>query len=178
MKKFSLLLLDTNVVLVLFRLDLWDSFIGKCDVHLARVVVAESRYWEDGDGQRHPIDPSPYERDGRITVHDIDVSGLAVLTDPFGPDILGKLDDGEAESLAVLCNSKDRFLVSSSDKITYRVLGALNRSDQGISLEEVLQAIGLTKKLTPEFCKPYRERWSQRGFEEGISGLAFTKPKK
>lgn len=176
MKKFSLLLLDTGVVLELFRLALWDDFIALCDVHLARTVVRESKYWEDDLGQRHPIDLSPYERDGLVTVYDIDVSELDALTDPFGPDILVKLDPGEAESLAILCNSKDRFLVSSADKITYRVLGALKRSDQGISLEETLQAIGLTKRLVHKYSKAFREKWSQRGFSEGASGLAFMKP--
>ena len=176
MKRFSLLLLDTGIVIELFQLNIWDGFVAQCDVHLARTVVQESKYWEDDLGQKHPIDLSRYERDGLITVHDIDVSELDVLTSAFGPDILTKLDPGEAESLAILCNSKERFLVSSADGITYRVLGALKCSDQGISLEETLQAIGLTKQLVYKFSKAFREKWSRRGFSEGISGLAFTRP--
>jgi hypothetical protein len=176
LKKFSLLLLDANVVIELFRLDMWDKFISLCDVHLARTVVFESKYWEDDLEHKHPIDLSPYEQDGRIIVHDAGILELSTLTDPFGSTILEKLDPGEAESLALLCASKERFLVSSSDKITYRVLGALRRSDQGISLEETLQAIGLTKRLTPQFGKTFREQWSRRGFTDGVSGLAFVKP--
>lgn len=99
-----------------------------------------------------------------------------MLTEPFGPDILTKLDPGEAESLAILLNSNKRFIVSSADAITYRVLGALKCSDQGISLEETLQAIGLTKHLVYKFSRAFREKWSQRGFSEGVSGLAFIKP--
>jgi hypothetical protein len=176
LKKFSLLLLDTNVVIELFAFDLWDRFIEVCDVHLARTVVNESKFWEDDLEQRYPINLAPYEQDGRITVHDADVSELSALTDQFGPTILEKLDPGESESLAILCNSKEQFLISSSDRIAYRVLGALLRSEQGISLEEIMQSIGLTKKLKPQFGKAFREEWSRRGFDEGISGLAFKKP--
>lgn len=178
LKKFSLLLLDANIVIELFRLKLWDDFINLCDTHLARTVVNESKYWEDDLQNENSIDLSTYERDGHITIHDMDSSALEVLTEQFGPNILEKLDAGEAESLAVLCSSEERFLVSSADSITYRVLGALNRSDQGISLEEILAALGLTKNLPHRFSKAFREKWSRCGFEEGISGLAFTKPNK
>lgn len=56
MKKFSLLLLDTGIVIELFRLNLWDDFIASCDIHLGRTVVGESKYWEDDLGQKHPIE--------------------------------------------------------------------------------------------------------------------------
>lgn len=176
MKKFSLLLLDANVVIELFRLGIWDKFISECDVHLARRVVEESMYWEDDFDEEHAIDLTPFEKIGRITVHDVELSELKTFTDPFGLDILEKLDPGESESLSILCSSTEQFLISSSDKIAYRVLGALSRSDQGISLEEILQAVGLSKKLKQQFGKAFREEWSRRGFAEGFSGLAFKKP--
>ncbi len=176
MKKFRLLLLDANVVIELFRMGLWDKFISACDVHLARTVVEESKYWEDDIGQKHVINLTSFEQNGRITVHDVELSELNAFTDPFGLDILEKLDLGESESLSILCSSKEQFRISSSDKIVYRVLGALSRSEHGISLEELLQAVGITKKLEPKFSKVFRDEWSQRGFTEGFSGLAFKKP--
>ena len=51
----------------------------------------------------------------------------------------------KAESLAfVLCES-DEWLNSSADAIVLRVLENLNQADQGISLEELLSKIGLTR---------------------------------
>jgi hypothetical protein len=40
-----------------------------------------------------------------------------------------------------------------------------------VSLEEVLQQIGLGRKLNREFCREYREYWTKRGFGEGLQGM-------
>jgi hypothetical protein len=39
MKKFKLLLLDTNVVIKLFELDLWQNLIERCEIWLAGTVI-------------------------------------------------------------------------------------------------------------------------------------------
>lgn len=173
MAKFNLLLLDTCVILELFRLDIWEDFLKQCDVHLSIIIIDEARFYEDDDGEKHTIDWTKYT--GRLTVHDVDASDLRLLTDPFGPGILEKLDPGEAELLAVLCKSFDNYKICSSDAIVFRVLGALNRSGQGLSLEEILGQIGMTKSLTWQHTKKFRDRWSNEGFVQGITGLALKR---
>lgn len=59
MKRFKFLLLDTNVVIKLFSLGLWDALVKQCEVHLSEIVVSESNYFEDSEGKRHDIDPGP-----------------------------------------------------------------------------------------------------------------------
>ena len=68
---------------------------------------------------------------------------------------------------------RSRYLISSADKIVYRVLGNLNRAEQGISLQEVLQQVGLGRPLPHEFSKGYREYWTGRGSQERIQGLGW-----
>ncbi len=45
------------------------------------------------------------------------------------------------------------------------------RSERGISLEEVLQQVGLAIAIPRQFSKSFRQEWTRRGFEEGLGGL-------
>jgi hypothetical protein len=91
----------------------------------------------------------------------------------FDPVYLEKLDPGEAESLAYLLGESDECRLCSADKIVYRVLGGLRRPDQGVSLDEVLEQIGLGRKLENEFTKAYREEWTKKGFQESLTGIGL-----
>jgi len=104
---------------------------------------------------------------------DIRPSELSAFRALFDPSYLEKLDDGETESLSFLINSPERFLISSADKIVFRILGNLKRSEQGISLEEILQGVGLGINLPRQFTKLYREEWTQKGFAEGLGGFGY-----
>ena len=88
---------------------------------------------------------------------------------------LGDLDDGEAESLAYMVKQLQDFLISSGDRIVYRVLGNLGRAEQGISLEEILQKIGLGRNLDWPYSKAFRERYTQDGETDMIQGRGKKK---
>lgn len=66
-----------------------------------------------------------------------------------------------------------KFRLASADKIVFRVLGNIDRADQGISLEEVLKQAGLSCKLPDHFSQAYREKWTQKGFEERMQGIGL-----
>ncbi|GAB4462974.1 MAG: hypothetical protein OHK0029_30830 [Armatimonadaceae bacterium] len=172
--KFSLLLVDANIIIELFRLGIWETFITRCDVHLSETVLNEARFYEDDDGQEHSINLAQYQGSGAITVHDVDASQLAALYNTLGANLLEKMDAGEAELLCVLENASvsEQYLVCSADAVIYRYLGATYRTTQGISLEEVLGGIGMTRKLNHQFSKRFRDRFSQLGFEQGFTGQA------
>jgi len=55
----------------------------------------------------------------------------------------------------------------------FRVLGNLNKEEQGVSLEEVLQKIGLGRQLKHQFSKTYRENWTKKGSQESIQGTGL-----
>ena len=52
----------------------------------------------------------------------------------------------------------------------FRVLGLLNRSDQGISLEEVLQKVGLGRSVAKQYTKQFRERYAREGEQDSVRG--------
>jgi len=172
-KSLRLLLLDANVVIELHRLRLWSAIIDRCEVLLASVVVEESRYHEAGEIQT-PLDLRADIAAKNVTVVEPELVTIQAFRRRFRPTFLERLDAGEAESLAYLSEIDGNCLIASADKIVWRTLGALSRGEQGVSLEEILNKIGMTKSLDHEFSKAYREHWTKRGFEEGIRGEALS----
>jgi len=173
-KKLRLLLLDANVVIEISRHALWDPVVDRCEIHLARTVIDEAVYFLDDDGFQRGIDLRPYIEAGSIKVFDLVPSDLETLRSRFDPTYFEKLDPGETESLAYLLQQHEMScMISSTDKIVYRILGNLNRAEQGISLEEILKRIGLGRALSREFSRDYRRQWTQRGFEDGLAGMGW-----
>jgi hypothetical protein len=170
-KKFRLLLLDANVVIEISRHGLWDGIVARCEVHLARTVIDEAQFFDDANGNRQYIDLTAYINAKSITVFDLTPSDLAMLRAEFDPVYFEKLDPGETESLGYLLRQSAESQICSADKIVYRVLGNLKRSEQGVSLEELLDQVGLGRKLPREFTRTYREEWTKKGFQEGLGGI-------
>jgi hypothetical protein len=177
-KKFKLLLLDANVAIEISRQGLWDQMVARCDIHLAQTVLDEAQFYDDEQGDRHYIDLLPYLSAKAIAVFDLTPSQMDGFRAQFDPVYFEKLDPGETESLAYLLDESEECRICSADKIIYRVLGCLGRPDQGVSLDEVLGQIGLGRKLEREFTKVYREEWTKKGFQEGLTGLGLRPPKK
>ncbi len=178
MSRLKLLILDANVVIHLHEFGIWSRFIAICDVHLPGTVVGEADFYEEA-GDKKPIDLRDDIKQKRVQVFDVALSDIKKFCDQFDPLYVGGLDPGESEALAYLCQSKETLLITSGDAIVYRVLGRLTRSDQGISLEEVLQKLGLQRKQLPWSCsRAFRERYTKEGETHSIQGIGLKKSKK
>ncbi len=53
---------------------------------------------------------------------------------------------------------------------SFRVLGNLDRGPQGVSLQEVLEELGLGRRLAPQYTKVTPERWTNQGVTERMHG--------
>ena len=117
------------------------------------------------DGDRHPIDLSEDIRNQRSFMFSIcKLLKLIASENDLTPCTLAELDPGETESLAFLIQSTESYVISSGDAIVYRVLGLLNRGEQGLSLEEILDSIGLRRSKLPWSCqKAFREKYTKEG---------------
>jgi hypothetical protein len=177
MSRLKLLILDANVVIHLHEFGIWARLIAACDIHLPRTVVGEADFCEI-DGERQYIDLNDDINQRRIQVFDVELDKIKAFRDQFDPLYVDGLDPGETEALAHLFESTERFLISSGDGIVYRVLGRLNRSDRGISLEEILKQVGLQRQQLPWSCsKSFRERYTKEGQIHAIQGTGLKKLK-
>jgi hypothetical protein len=166
MKKFRFLLLDAGPIIKLFTLGIWDDFITSCDVSISRIIADnEALYTEDGTEQ---IDLRSYEEQDLINIFDVETSTVKTFHDKFDQVCKVDIHPGEEELLAFLCNSSEDWLVCASDGAVFRILGVLGRSEQGISLEEILKEIGLCKELEWQYTKKFRQRYTHFGQEDFI----------
>jgi len=175
MRKLRLLLLDANVVIELFEQGIWEKVVARCEVYLARTVVEEAQHVPDEEpGFAQQIDLANDIAGGQVTVIDVEASRLKDFRDRFGVGYFERLDPGELESLVYLDSSEESFLMCSADSIVFRVLGRLQRGDQGISLEETLGEIGLGRTLERQFGKDFREHWTGIGRQDLIQGSGMV----
>jgi hypothetical protein len=173
MKKFPFLLLDAGPIIKLFSLGIWDSFIQKCDVTICRTVVNEAM-WASQEFEDVRIDIEQYEQQGLISIKDVDYSVVKNFYDKFNPLYRESIHDGEKETIAFLYNSPENWLVCSADGVVFRILGFLGRAEQGISLEEILEQIGLSRKLEWKYTKKFRKRYTRIGQIDSIQNKGLV----
>ena len=174
MPMFRFLLFDTGVILQAHKVRVWESLTRKCRVTVARSVADEALYWEDEDG-RHPIDLNASIKKGEIYCVEMSLSQVNSLREKFDATYLERMDPGETESIAFLVSSDERWLLASGDAFAYRILGQMGLGDRGISLEEILERVGLGRRVEYAHTKEFREKSTLRGQQENIMGRGLKK---
>ncbi len=173
MKKFQFLLLDTGPIIKLFELGIWDSFINKCDITVSRTVAEEEVVFANKEEGKEYIEfgLKPWEEKDLIKIIDVKPSEIRDFYQEAHLQGRYKIDPGEEESLAFLHRQSEDWKVCSADGAVYSVLGFLGRGHQGISLEEILNEIGLSQsKLEGRYTKRFRARWTRVGGIDSIQG--------
>jgi hypothetical protein len=157
-KKYQFLLLDAGPIIKLFELGIWDTFIQQCDVTVSRIVANEAKYASQ-EFQDIRIDLVPYEEKGLIQVTETELSVVKAFQDKLPQSEAYIVHDGEKETLAILANSSEDWKVCAADKAVFRVLGFLGRVEQGLSLEEILDSIGLQPGVNWNNVGPKNRKW-------------------
>ncbi len=176
MKDSSFLLLDANVVIQLFRCGAWRGLTERSTVYVSRTVVEqEAHFYETDEGTRVDFDLREHANAGSIQVVEATLGEATAFLGRFDPLYAEKLDPGELESLAYLVNADERVRICSADAIVFRVLGNLDWSERGVSLEEALKEAGLGRKLGKQYSKEFRLQYTARGVEERMRGIGIRK---
>jgi len=171
MPKLKLLILDAGVVIKLHEMRLWTAVIDKFEVHLSSIVARrESKYHQAEDDEwGEDIDLTHDIESNQITVFEVPEQEILSFKSQFDASYFADLDDGEAESLAMLVRVKEDYRISSGDAIVYKILGNLNLGEQGISLEEILQQCGMGRKIEGfQYGKAFRQQMTQVGANDMI----------
>ena len=170
MKKFQFLLLDAGPIIKLFELGIWDIFIEKCEVTVSRTIVEEAQFTIQ---EEERIDINLNSFNNKINIIDVNLSIIQSFHDLFSQQYKADIHDGEKETLAFLNNSNDPWIVCSGDGAVFKTLGLLGKSEQGISLEEILKAIGLPNQLEWPYTKKFREKYTRIGQSDSLQERGF-----
>lgn len=170
MKKFQFLLLDAGPIIKLFQLGIWDEFIKRCDVTVSSTVAAEAK-WASQEFEDIRIDLDVYEIKIIEPEPSVASTFYTKLPNAYKDDV--EVQDGEVQTLAFLCASSVNWFLCSADGAVFRILGLLGKAEQGISIEEILNQIGLPPcirwdRITPKdedwkYTKKFREDYTKKG---------------
>lgn len=167
-KRLSFLLLDANIIIELWRLGLWGRLVELCDIHVGKTVVGEADFFLDAHGNRVDIDLSGDISSQKIQVFQVEFHDLDEFRRRYDPSYLAKLDPGETEALVRLLGLPSDFRLCSADGIVFKVLANIQRGEQGISLEEVLERVGLSRRLGRQYTKEFRTEKTKLGAIDSI----------
>ena len=172
MTRYRLVILDANVVIHLHEIGLWSAMASRREILLSRTVLeAEALHYPTPEGNVL-IDLNEDVRAGRVQVVDVSFAEASAFRALFDPVYTSLLDPGETESLAHLHQGgRDDIHICSADGIVYRVLPHLGLAEQGVSLEEILHSLGMSRVLKWPYTRRFREHWTQQGVQEMLSGI-------
>jgi len=172
MEKLQFLLLDAGPIIKLFSLSIWDSFIKNCDVTVSQIVADQAKYASQ-EFEDIRIDLEPYKQNVKII--DVDPVTVGSFYDKFNLQYKADIHPGEKETLAFLCSRTENWQLCSADGAVFRALAILGRAQQGISLEELLNKIGLSRRdLEWKYTRKFREKYTHMGQMDSIQDKGFS----
>lgn len=170
MKRFKLLLLDANVIIELMRVGKWDVLVNACEVYVGEVVLGESHFFVDTQGDRRDFDLEPYVQRGDIRMVAAQLEQVRHLDSLLTRSCMMDIHAGEKELLAIMCSSNENWMISAADAALVRVVAGLGREEQLISLETLLLKIGHQAAIREHFGQRKMEKWIAMGKADAIQG--------
>lgn len=162
--KSKLLLLDANVVIEAYKLNLWKTLYTQYEISLPSVVLQkEVQFFKSNRnfGANQEIKLQPLVDAGQI--HEVAATNddIDQLSKRFKATFFEVLGHGELEALALLVAGKlPDMRFSTADGPAIKALGALCIGFSGVSFEELLSEIGQSNhiaKLPKHFKKTFFE---------------------
>lgn len=174
MPKYQFLLFDACIIIGAHELGVWASLIQQCAVTITSTVKDQETYfWTDEQKIGHEIDLNKDVDAEKINCVDVPLSQVKDFRSKFGPTYLDRMDAGEAELLAFLFFSQEDWSIASADSHVFKVLGSLGLGERGISLEEILQKIGLGRNVDWKYSMEFQKKYTMKGEQDGITGLGL-----
>lgn len=176
-----LLLLDACVVIECYEVKVWERLVTKSEIVIPSTVINEAQYFRSSNIQSIPqsIDLQRLVGEEIIKEASATIQEIAKLKGCFDCAFINDIDPGEIEALALLqikyCNTH-KFCTGDGNAI--KAAAMLGLSSSIISLEEILNSLGLTKKLKKEYRKEFCKRHLKIGNQNLITGFGLSKKSK
>ena len=182
--KPRLIIPDTDVIVNLFELGIWDVFIEHYSVHVTRYIVEQEadyftrcsvKFSGDSDDSLRSTEKISLVEDietNKITQIDLDASDmLPLLKVANNMGALDGLDRGEEEILAAVLPSSSDLIACLIDRGAIRSAVLVGLRDKCISVETALKRCGLGRKLQFALSEERFEKIVKRAEVERIQRL-------
>lgn len=165
-------LLDAGPVIELHRLGLWQAVTERAELVLpGKVLDSEVVFWDAGDGVGHTIYLGEDAAAGRITVERAEPAQIVELLNRFDPTVRERVDQGELEAITLLLRwDHPRPEFCTADRMAVVALCLLGESSLLVSLENLLQRVGLGRLLQWRFSDKAMTQWRGEGQARRLSG--------
>jgi len=167
-------LLDAGPVIELHRLGIWEKVMDCCDLLVPRyIALKETVYWRKDDESIHSIRLQEDIKAGRIEAPETDSDQLLEVLNRFDSVMKDGVDAGELHALTILHNwpkttAPPEFC--TGDRLATIALCLLGFSNLAISLEELLNRLGLSRKPGRAFRREKMISWVADGVQRRLRG--------
>ncbi len=175
----KLWLLDADVIIKFFELDIFNKLVESHEIHVATTVIGEVKFFYE-NGQRNNGNKifinfrEQYVNTGRVIETDATPDEVKTVLNRLPPLKRLSIDAGELESLAVLVREEE-LTMCSFDVAAIKALPFLQVAERAISAEQLLQSSGLTlspgHRLDPRLTEEYFRNNLEQGRRDFIFGI-------
>jgi hypothetical protein len=154
------LLLDACIIIDAHSLGVWANLVETGQIVVPSIVIRdEAQFYETEQGMiPTPIDLRALLDENRIAEASATAAEMRQVLDHFDRNTQEGLDPGEIEALAIIMqNEDDEMRFCTADRAAVEAIAMLGLSEQGISMECMLDELGLHSTL-PLKCTEHRFR--------------------
>jgi len=175
-KRPRLLLLDANAVFAAFGYGAWEAFCAAYEVVVpATVVRTEAIFYVSREtGRRVALDLAAEAAAGRIIELSAAAAEVAAVLSRFDASFRNRLDDGEAEAIALLASREDDMRFVSADASAIEAVAMLGMAERALCLADALRLCGLERRLPRQHGPEFLRQHIQEGLRRFVTheGLA------
>lgn len=142
-------IVDTNVIIESHRVKCWNALAGYFSMETVEMCCTEAGSGDKGESVYVPVDTEHLRKTARI--HRVSTAMIAAAA--LRASGLNALDPGEKELLAFAITQQTQIVISSPDLRAIRAGHELGIMDRFISLEELVETIGLHPSLRRQYTK-------------------------
>jgi hypothetical protein len=167
-----LLLLDANAVFAAFGHGAWEGLCAAYEIVVpATVVRTEAIFYVSREtGRRVGLDLAGEAAAGRIVEVTASPAEIAAVLSRFDASFRKRLDDGEAEAIALLVARDENMRFVSADASAIEAVAMLGMAERAVCLADALRMCGLERRLPRQHGPEFLREHIQEGLRRFVTG--------
>lgn len=168
-------LLDANIIVYSYQLDIWEDILDNVQVVTPASIVQDEAKFYSEEYKQVMIDLPKLVRQKRLKQIDPSLSQVTEVIRKFDCSFSKRIHKGEKHMLAhALAYSDKNIHLCSGDKAALMALAMLGLDKLAISLEQLLKKIGYQKTVDPQYTESFLKESLEEGKQNRIIGRGLT----